>query len=379
MATAPSLEGECGDAVGTIGVRDGVGVTDSVAMVAPPVISGENTTGTSSSLPEIDAKGKAPIRVRKGRGKGKGSTTDVLSSRPPVVEKKFNGYGSMSGYIVKADFEDKEESSYDFITYSWVDPFILDTQSVYRSQEETIAFTQQFDFVRKDFDVTVECSWCAEDDKLSKMSPKLDKSTMARHIVEKRKEAEKKRKRSESSEIHMISDDEQRSENVVDVFQELAGSSTDVRSLWDSRFDFGKLIDAECSLPGDQNQLDKWGPRSAHVLLQIQGIRSAYLGRYLKLQHMKEVSEVELSQLKVDKKVVDVALLQEKIDHEATRNKSIVDRDQLSAEAANSGWQNVKAAQVDIPEEKGTEKVNSDGGMVQTEVGDEVLGDAPCN
>ncbi|KAJ1396478.1 hypothetical protein SESBI_32581 [Sesbania bispinosa] len=47
----------------------------------------------------------------------------------------------------------------------------------------------------------------------------------------------KKRKRSKdvgSSEVHNISDDEQKSENIVDVFLEFLGSTQDLRSLWES-------------------------------------------------------------------------------------------------------------------------------------------------
>ncbi|KAJ1425976.1 hypothetical protein SESBI_10703 [Sesbania bispinosa] len=108
-----------------------------------------------------------------------------------------------------------------------------------------------------------------------KMSPELDKSTMARCITEKRKEtakvkyeqpaagageiksnedsgrldqskvlrnenqildqfvgSSKKRKRSKdvgSGEVHNISNDEQRSKNIVDVFQEFLGSTPEVR------------------------------------------------------------------------------------------------------------------------------------------------------
>ncbi|KAJ1382557.1 putative GTP-binding protein 2-like [Sesbania bispinosa] len=115
-----------GDAIGMIGVRDGVGITDSVAVAVPPVASGENATRTSS-FPETDARGKAPIRVRKGRGKGKGSTTDESSSRPPVVEKKFNGSGSLLGYILKLILRTKKREAMILSLIPWVDPLILDT------------------------------------------------------------------------------------------------------------------------------------------------------------------------------------------------------------------------------------------------------------
>ncbi|KAJ1420433.1 ParA family protein [Sesbania bispinosa] len=55
-------------------------------------------------------------------------------------------------------------------------------------------------------------------------------------------------------EVHNISNDEQRSKNIVDVFRVFLDSTPEVRSLWDSRFEFGNLIDVECSLPSDQNK-----------------------------------------------------------------------------------------------------------------------------
>ncbi|KAJ1439060.1 putative girdin-like [Sesbania bispinosa] len=254
----------------------------------------------------------------------------------------------------------------------------------------------------------------------------------------------KKRKRSkdaENNEIHKISDDEQKSENVVIVYKEFAGSTADVRSLWDSQFEFGNLIDVECSLPGDQSQLDRWGPRSAHVMLQIQGICSAFLGRYLELQHINEVLEVgnlhkqvtalekdltgyeelrtkvaglegrvallnqekedlaqknktlsnELSQAKTDK-AVDAALFQEKADHEVTNTKSATDRDQFTAEVAEfrggrvlvdlivgESEENAASVQDNILVDKETKKVDSEGGVVQIGLVDEVLGNALCN
>ncbi|KAJ1427533.1 hypothetical protein SESBI_09573 [Sesbania bispinosa] len=202
------------------------------------------------------------------------------------------------------------------------------------------------DFVRKDFKV--------------KMSPKLDKSAMARRIAEKKREAAKVKdenpalcgvpKTVENVEqgdpsgfpkkfrIKMMKC--QRRGRGLNNQMKFVGSSPEIRSMWDSRFEFGNMIDAECSLPGDQSQLDKWGPRSAHVMLQIQGICSAFLGRYLELQHVKGLSEIdtsekkkidlaernktlidELSRMKTDKEAVEADLLQERSEHEKTKVK----------------------------------------------------------
>ncbi|KAJ1407772.1 hypothetical protein SESBI_24054 [Sesbania bispinosa] len=114
------------------------------------------------------------------------------------------------------------------------------------------------------------------------------------------------------------------------------GSSPEIRSLWDSRFEFGNLINAECSLPGYQSQLDKWGPHYAHVMLQIQG-RVALLNQEKQdLAQKNRTLSDELSQMKTDKEVAEAALLQEKVDHEATKTKSAADRYQLTAEATDS-------------------------------------------
>ncbi|KAJ1407842.1 hypothetical protein SESBI_24032 [Sesbania bispinosa] len=358
-----------------------------------------NAANVASTIEENPAPVHVPVR------KGKRKVPDREASSKPPVEKKFSGSGPLSGYILKMDFKEKEESSYDFSDYSWVDPSIMETSSVYRSSEETVAFAEEYDFVRKDFNGIIECSWCSDDDMLCsrpsaddirpmgpthslynglldemqslmstrpsfwnlrypkfvflenrvplkctklielegepeklkkyivKMSPKLDKAAMARRIAEKKKEAarvkdelavsgevksteqligsealdagkwietstnevsRKRRKGDANEDVHNISDDENRSENVIDVFQEFVGSSPEIRSLWDTCFEFGNMIDVACSPPGDQSQLEKWGPRSAQVMLQIQGIHSTFLGRYLELQYVKGLSDVEV-------------------------------------------------------------------------------------
>ncbi|KAJ1387578.1 hypothetical protein SESBI_39847 [Sesbania bispinosa] len=458
--TGVNVEGNSSWVVGSMQAADG----EKVAVVpGNPGGSAGNVALDAPNLvgDDIDpVVGDDVVPAKKAKGKRK-ITDEGASSKQPVTEKKCVGSGLLRGYILKMDSEEKTESSYDFVNYSWVDPSIMETISIYRSSKETVAFTEEYDFVRKDFKGTVECSchpgrkllesltssykkfkdhffrlrseegtvafykdkdgsdafplyWsprsnaildvdpiyfseselaeirylenrvplkCSklielegELEKLKKyivkMSPKLDKSAMARRIAEKKRAAEKaqtsteevskKRKKGKvADEIHNISDDDNRDENIVDVFQEFVGSSPEVRSLWDSRFEFGNMIDATCSLPGDQNQLDKWGPRLAHVMLQIQGIRSAFLGRYLELQYINGLSDVDTlwkrvtdlekdlsgveelrtkvaSQMKSDKEVAEAALLQEKAEHEVTKSKSAADRDQLTAEAADS-------------------------------------------
>ncbi|KAJ1439062.1 putative N [Sesbania bispinosa] len=86
--------------------------------LCPPLLLGKNVTGASSPplVSAMVAKGKAPIKAKKGEGKG--ATKDESSSRPPMVEKKFNGSGSLLGYILKVDSEEKEERSYDLVNYS---------------------------------------------------------------------------------------------------------------------------------------------------------------------------------------------------------------------------------------------------------------------
>ncbi|KAJ1442770.1 hypothetical protein SESBI_00650 [Sesbania bispinosa] len=96
------------------------------------------------------------------------------SSKQAVMEKKCIGSGSLRGYVLKVDSEEKDEADYDFVHYSWVDASIIETSSIYQSSEATMAFTEKNDFVRKDFQV--------------KMSPKLDKSAIARRIAEKKGE-----------------------------------------------------------------------------------------------------------------------------------------------------------------------------------------------
>ncbi|KAJ1379330.1 hypothetical protein SESBI_47004 [Sesbania bispinosa] len=369
--------------------------------------------------------------VRKVRGKKK-FIEGGASSKPPVTERKCAGSGSL-----RIDSEEKDEASYDFVSYSWVDPSLVETSSVYRSSKEAVAFTEENDFVRKDFKGTVESptqlhpnSWAfirgfeilcrsynyvpttlkffyffqvrftrplgiiqinshpgtvafykdkdgcdafplywsprpnailgvdlsyfstsdlaeirylenrvplkysklieleGEPEKLKKyivkMSPKLDKSAMARRIAEKKREAVKIK---------------------------------------------------------DENPVPDVG-----VLKTIQGIRSAFSGRYLELQHVKGLSEIdtlrkkvislekdlsglgevrtkvaglegrvallnqekqdlteknktltdELRQMKTDKETIEATLLQEKSDHEKTKVKSAADRDQFTAEAADS-------------------------------------------
>ncbi|KAJ1375390.1 interferon-induced, double-stranded RNA-activated protein kinase [Sesbania bispinosa] len=85
-------------------------------------------------------------------------------------------------------------------------------------------------------------------------APKVDQILSQADGVSKKR---KKVKNVGENEVHDISDDEHRAENVVDVFQEFTGSSLEIKSLWDSRFEFENLIDVECSLPGDQSRLDK--------------------------------------------------------------------------------------------------------------------------
>ncbi|KAJ1420757.1 hypothetical protein SESBI_14166 [Sesbania bispinosa] len=380
------------------------------------VVVPENVEGDTDNVVvhASSSTGDDVVPVRKVKGKKKVADGGA-PSKPAVIEKKCASSGLLRGYILKVDSKEKDEGSYDFVNYSWVDPSIMETSSVYRSSEETVAFTEENDFVRKDFQGTVECSWCSDDDshpgrkllealtssykkfkdhffrlwseegtvafykdkdgcdtfplywslcphailgvdpsyfsefdlaeirylenrvslkclKLIelegepkrlknilvwvKMSPKLEESAMARRIAEKKREAAKEEKTGKNvneSEVHNISDDENRVENIVDVFQEFTGSSPEIRSLWNSRFEFRSMIDASCSLPGDQSQLDKWGARSAHVMLQIQGIRSAFLGRYLELQHVKGLSEVDTLRKKSAQNEALVETIAEKV------------------------------------------------------------------
>ncbi|KAJ1390721.1 hypothetical protein SESBI_37232 [Sesbania bispinosa] len=140
----------------------------------------------------------APAKKVKGKKK---ATDGGASSKQPVTEKKCSGSGPLLGYVLKVDSEEKDESSYDFVDYSWVDPSIMETTSVYQSSEETVAFTEEYDFVRKDFEV--------------KMSPKLDKSSMARRIAEKKNEAAKVKNEQPSADGHMKAvEDLEKSEQV---------------------------------------------------------------------------------------------------------------------------------------------------------------------
>ncbi|KAJ1417403.1 hypothetical protein SESBI_16672 [Sesbania bispinosa] len=77
-------------------------------------------------------------------------------------------------------------------------------------------------------------------------------------------------------------------EGLVDTFQSFTGSSTDIRSLWDTRFDFGSIIDENLTLRSDVRRLDKKGDRSAHVMLQVFGAQTTFLGRYLELKAKNE-------------------------------------------------------------------------------------------
>ncbi|KAJ1392020.1 hypothetical protein SESBI_36139 [Sesbania bispinosa] len=416
MAEVP-LEGNSLGVAGFVHAVEGEGNAVVSANPGGSSVPGAPDLGNVASNAGEDI---APAKKVKGKKK---ATDEGASSKQLVTEKKCSGSGPLLGYVLKVDSEEKDESSYDFVDYSWVDPSIMETTSVYRSSEETVAFTEEYDFVRKDFEGTAAfykgqdgsnlfpLYWSPRPNSILDVDPNyfsesnlaeihylavedLEKSEQVEipkedHPLDTAEGDSRKRKRGKSleeSEVHNISDDENRVGNIVDVFQEFTGSSPEIRSLWDSRFEFGNMIDAECSLPGDQSQLDKWGPRSAHVMLQIQGIRSAFLGRYLELQHVKGLFEIdslqkkvtslekdlsgveelrtkvaglegrvallnqekhdliqknkyfsdELSQLKSDKETAEAALLRERNDHESTKSKFAADRDQLTAEAADS-------------------------------------------
>ncbi|KAJ1430160.1 hypothetical protein SESBI_07944 [Sesbania bispinosa] len=238
-----------------------------------------------------------------------------------------------------------------------------------------------------------------------------------------------------SSDVHDISDDEKRGDNTVEVFQKFLCSTPDVRSLWDSRFEFGNMIDIECSLKGDVKQLEKWGPWSAHVMLQVQGIRSAILGLYLELESVRGASDVEVLRKKIvylkkdlngyEELRVKVAGFegQEKADHDVTKQKLKADRDHFIVEVSDSydsgfnqaleqmkilypevdisvrdvlkevvgrvlvdlivgeiGDENVAAEKQDdaVPDSL-SEKVDAEDEGIQTEMVNEDLGNAPCN
>ncbi|KAJ1384392.1 hypothetical protein SESBI_42581 [Sesbania bispinosa] len=493
-----------GDASGMV-----VGVSSSnwtaTEEVFPTVLGSFEEKAVVSELvnENVVVENTVPVKRMNGQkkitdrasSKGRKKIVNETSSRHPV-EKKSAGSGLLQGYLLKADSEEKDKASYDFVNYTWVDPtiwkplqctearrkqwilprrmislgitfmeqlsvasvlmmigFVLDLQrttfnllSIHpgrkllkaltisymnlkdhffrlRSKEGTMAFYKDKEgstlfplywsphpnvvlgvdpsyFSDSDLAevrflevrVPLKClkliKFEEEPEKLKRYIDcgRLDQSKVSRkedQILDQSVGSSKKRKRSKdvgSSEVHNISDDEQRSENIVDVFQEFLGSTPEVRTLWDSRFEFGNLIDAECSLLGDQSHLEKWDPRSTHVMLQIQGIRSASIGRYFELQHMRGISDPDdlrkkiidlekdltlyeelhtkvaglegrvallnqekedlvqnnktlpdqLNQEKDERKLVDAVLLQEKVDHDATKIKSTFDRDQLT-------------------------------------------------
>ncbi|KAJ1384487.1 hypothetical protein SESBI_42494 [Sesbania bispinosa] len=287
--------------------------------------------------------GEDVVPAKKATGKRK-VTDGGASSKQPVTEKKCSGSGLLRGYILKMDSKEKTESSYDFVNYSWVDPSIMETISVYRSSEETVAFTKENDFVRK----ISKVRWSV----VVKMSPKLDKSAMVRRIVEKKREADKvkdeqptsgevklaenleksepsdvvkeaqtsteevskKRKRGKvADEIHNISYDDNRAENIVDVFQEFVGSSPEVAIM-----QYIKGLSNVDTLRKRVTDLEK-------DLSGVEELRTKVVGL-----------EDELSQMKSDKEVAKATLLQEKVEHKATKSKSATDRDQLTVEAADS-------------------------------------------
>ncbi|KAJ1396479.1 hypothetical protein SESBI_32582 [Sesbania bispinosa] len=115
---------------------------EDVAVVSDPISK------------SVDMGGTIPVKKVKGKKK----IADGVSSKQPIVKKKYVFFGRLRGSILKFDSEEKGEASYDFVNNSWVDPTIAGTFSVYRSSEETVTFTKENDFVRKDFLGTVECS-----------------------------------------------------------------------------------------------------------------------------------------------------------------------------------------------------------------------------
>ncbi|KAJ1400033.1 hypothetical protein SESBI_29869 [Sesbania bispinosa] len=162
------MSSEMGIGVGGKNFGAVVGVTDSewtaVMEVSPVVVGSSRDAATGVTVPEFVIEGIAPVKAKKTKvNKG---VVDETSSRQTVVEKKCVGSGSLRGYILKINSEKKEEKSYDFVNFSWVDPTIAGIISVYKSPEETVAFTEEYDFVRKYFLGIVECSWCVDNDRL---------------------------------------------------------------------------------------------------------------------------------------------------------------------------------------------------------------------
>ncbi|KAJ1429240.1 FecR family protein [Sesbania bispinosa] len=221
MATAMSVDNESNDDIRVAGVGN-VGSGHFVMAVTSFEVGRENGTVISPpSISEVMIEGQAPVKAKKA--KGKNVMIDDSSSKQQVPEKKLAGSRTLLGYILKA-------------------AKVKDEKSVAGAGER----------------------------KLTEDSGRPDKSKVSRNedqSLDQSTDSSKKRKRSKdmgSSEVHNISDDKQRSKNIIDVFQVFLVSTP-------------------------ESQLEKWGPRFAHVMLQIKGMRSAFLGRYLELQHKRGI------------------------------------------------------------------------------------------
>ncbi|KAJ1403215.1 hypothetical protein SESBI_27490 [Sesbania bispinosa] len=141
---------------------------------------------------------------------------------------------------------------------------------------------------------------------------------------------------------------------LVDVFQSFTGTGANIRSLWDNQFDVGSIIDSHLTLRTDVKWIDKWGDRSAHVMLQVYDAHMAFLGRFLELKAKNDKSQNS----DIGHKVIDLET--QLTEYEEMKMKVVgpVERDSLKA-SLDAEKLKVKAAE---------EKYNTDFQQLNSDV-----------